>query len=451
MPSEYDYELVVIGAGSGGLAAAKRAAKLGKKVAIAEKDHLGGTCVNRGCIPTKLMIYAAEFAQQQRLASDYGWANQKRQFDRTFDWTFDWPSFKQKMDSHVLSLRETQAENLKGVDILRGQAEFIDAHTLKLNDREITAQFVLIAVGSRPKMPDIEGIEHAMDSRDIFDLASLPKSLLIVGGGYIGVELAQVMRYYGCEVTVVDSQPHVLNGFDCDVQKRVKQILIDDGIKVIDSARLEKIEQAGNSLSATLENGKQVEADKVLSALGRTANIDTLNLKAVGVTTHKGKIVVDRQKRTKEENVFAVGDCTDTIMLTPVAIAEGEAAVETMFGNKATEIDYRWVPSAVFLQPEVAMVGPTEEEAKAQGEDFEVVSTTFMPLRHAVSPEPLEAMIKLIVRPGDRQILAVHMVAPRAADLVQTLVPALKKGLSVDELREIIPIHPSTGEEIFSL
>ena len=447
MPSEYDYELVVIGAGSGGLAAAKRAAKLGKRVAIAEKNHLGGTCVNRGCIPTKLMIYAAEFAQQQRLASDYGWANQKRQSDRTFDW----PSFKQKMDSHVLSLRETQAKSLKGIDILRGQAEFADAHTLKLNNREITAEFVLIAVGSRPKMPDIEGIEHAMDSRDVFDLESLPKSLLIVGGGYIGVELAQVMRYYGCEVTVVDSQPHVLNGFDCDVQKRVKQILIDDGIKVIDSARLEKIEPTRNSLLATLENEKQVEADKVLCALGRTANIDTLNLKAVGVTTHKGKIVVDRQKRTKAETVFAVGDCTDTVMLTPVAIAEGEAAVETMFGNKETKIDYRWVPSAVFLYPEVAMVGPTEEEAKAQGEDFEVVSATFTPLRHAISTEPLEAMIKLIVRPSDRQILGVHMVAPRAADLVQTLVPALKKGLSVDELREIIPIHPSTGEEIFSL
>ena len=450
MPSEYDYELVVIGAGSGGLAAAKRAAELGKKVAIAEKNHLGGTCVNRGCIPTKLMIYAAEFAQQQRLASDYGWVKQKRQFDQIFDW----PSFKQKMDSHVLSLRKTQAENLKGIDILRGQAEFADAHTLKLNDQEITAQFVLIAVGSRPKMPDIEGIELAMDSRDVFDWESLPKSLLIVGGGYIGVELAQVMRYYGCEITVVDSQPHVLNGFDCDVQKRVKQILIDDGIKVIDSARLKKIEQTENSLLATLENEKQekqVEADKVLCALGRSANIDTLNLAAVGVTTHKGKVVVDRQKRTKEENVFAAGDCTDTMMLTPVAIAEGKAAVETMFGNKATEIDYRWVPSAVFLHPEVAMVGPTEEEAKTQGEDFEVVSTTFTPLRHAISTEPLEAMIKLIVRPSDRQILAVHMVAPRAADLVQTLVPALKKGLSVDELREIIPIHPSTGEEIFSL
>lgn len=449
MSSEYDYELVVIGAGSGGLAAAKRAAKLGKKVAIAEKNHLGGTCVNRGCIPTKLMIYAAEFAKQQRLANDYGWANQKRQSDRTFDWA----SFKQKMDSHVLLLRETQAENLEdiGIDVLRGQVEFANAHTLRLNDRKITAQFVLIAVGSRPKMPDIEGINYAMDSRDVFDLESLPKSLLIVGGGYIGVELAQVMRYYGCEVTVVDSQPHVLDGFDCDVQKRVKQILVNDGIKVIDSARLEKIEQAGSSLWATLENRKKVEADKVLCALGRSANIDTLNLEAVGVTTHKGKIVVDAHKRTQEESIFAVGDCTDTVMLTPVAIAEGKAAVETMFGNREMKVSYRWVPSAVFLHPEVAMVGPTEQEAKAQGEDFEVVSATFTPLRHAISTEPLEAMIKLIVRPSDRQILGVHMVAPRAADLVQMLVPALKQGLSVDELREIIPIHPSTGEEVFSL
>ncbi len=447
MPSEYDYELVVIGAGSGGLGAARRAAKLGKKVAIAEKNHVGGTCVNRGCIPTKLMIYAAEFAEHQDLAGDYGWANQKRQSDRMFDW----PSFKQAMDSHVRSLRKTQVENLEGIDLLRGQVEFADAHTLKLNDREITAQFVLLAVGSRPKLPDIEGIEYAISSRDVFNLETLPKSLLVVGGGYIGVEMAQVMRYYGCEVTVVDSRPHVLDGFDCDVQEKVKQILIDDGIRVIDSARLEKIEQAGSCLAATLEGRKMIEADKVLCALGRSANIDTLNLDAVGVTTHKGKIVVDEQKRTKEENVFAVGDCIDTMMLTPVAIAEGETAAETMFGDKKAKVDYRWVPSAVFLHPEVAMVGSTEEEAKEQGEGFEVVSTTFTPLRYAISAEPLEAMIKLIVRPSDQQILGVHMVAPRAADLVQTLVPALKKGLSVDELREIIPIHPSTGEEIFSL
>ncbi|MGB3298070.1 MAG: NAD(P)/FAD-dependent oxidoreductase [Phormidesmis sp.] len=447
MASKYDYELVVIGAGSGGLSAARRAAKLGKRVAIAEKNHVGGTCVNRGCIPTRLMVYAAEFAKQQQLAGDYGWVNQKRRSDRVFDWA----SFRQTMDGHVRSLRKRQAESLENIDILRGQAEFIDAHTLKIDERKVTAQFVLIAVGSRPKMPDIEGINYAMDSRDVLNLESLPESLLVVGGGYIGIEIAQVMRCYGCEVTVVESNPYVLDGFDCDVQKRVKQLLIDDGIKVVDDARLKKIERVDSALAATLGNGKTVEADKILCALGRTANIDTLNLAAVDVITHKGKIVVDEQKRTQEESIFAVGDCTDTIMLTPVAIAEGKAAVEAMFEGKAAKLDYRWVPSAVFLHPEVAMVGPTEEEAKDQGEDFEIVSTTFTPLRYAISAEPLEAMIKLIVRSSDQQILGVHMVAPRAADLVQALVPALKKGLSVDELREIIPIHPSTGEEIFSL
>lgn len=445
MAEQYDYELIVIGAGSGGLAAAKKAAKLGKRVAIAEKNHIGGTCVNRGCIPTKLMIYAAEFAQQQSIASAYGWKGDDR--------VFDWPSFKQAMDSHVRSLREMQADSLEGVDILRGQAEFVDAHTLAVEDRKVTAQFVLLAVGGRPLMPGIEGIEHAMDSRDVLNLETLPKTLLIVGGGYIGVELAQVLHYMGCEVTVADSQPHVLDGFDCDVQERVKHILEGDGVRVIDSARLEKIEKTEAGIEASLDNGQSVEADKVLCALGRKANTDTLNLDAVDVTTNKkNQIVVNEQGRTKEESVFAVGDCTDTILLTPVAIAEGEAVVKTIFGNSKAQVDYRWVPSAVFMHPsEVAMVGPTEAEAKEQGTDFDVLCDTFSPLRFAITDKSVEAMIKLIVRSSDQQILGVHMIAPRAADLMQTLVPALKKGLTVDELREVIPIHPSTGEEIFSL
>ena len=447
MPSNYDYDLLVVGAGSGGLSAAKRAAKLGKKVAIAEKKHLGGTCVNRGCIPTKMMIYAAEFAKQRSIASDYGWTNKKREFDDQFDWL----SFKQSMDSHVESLRKMQAENLEGVEILRGQAEFVDTHRLKVDGREVTSEFVLLSVGSRPKLPDLEGMDLALDSRDVFDLESLPASFAIIGGGYIGVELAQVFQFYGCKVTLVDSQPYVLDGFDADVQKRVKQILTDNGVTVVDADRLEKIEKDNSGFTATLESGKTVSADRIICALGRTANVDTLNLDAVGVTAEKGKIVVDECKRTNVETVFAVGDCTDTVMLTPVAIAEGEAAVETMFSGKEKKIDYRWVPSAVFLDPEIAMVGPTEEQAKEQGEAFEVVSSTFTPLRYAITSESLEAMIKLLVRSSDQQILAVHMVAPRAADLVQTLVPALKKGLTVDELREVIPIHPSTGEEIFSL
>lgn len=445
MAAQYDYELVVIGAGSGGLAAAKQAAKLGKRVAIAEKNHIGGTCVNRGCIPTKLMIYAAEFAQHQSIASSYGWKGDRKQFD--------WPSFKQAMDSHVRSLRDTQADSLEGIDILRGQAEFVDAHTLAIGNRKITTQFVLLAVGGRPLMPGIEGIEHAMSSRDVLNLETLPKSLLIVGGGYIGVELAQVLHYMGCETTVVDSKPHVLDGFDCDVQERVKHILMADGIEVIDSDRLKKIEKTADGIVATLDSGKAIKADKVLCALGRKANTDTLNLDAVDVTTNKKhQIVVNEQGRTKAENVFAVGDCTDTILLTPVAIAEGEATAKAIFGDTSAKVDYRWVPSAVFMHPsEVAMVGPTETEANEQNKDFEVLRSTFSPLRYSITDKSVEALIKLIVRPNDQQILGIHMIAPRAADLMQALVPALKKGLTVEELREIIPIHPSTGEEIFSI
>lgn len=443
MTEKYDYDLAVIGSGSGGLAAARRAKKLGKRVAIAEKNVIGGTCVNRGCIPTKLMIYAAEFARSQRLAGDYGWSACDRQFD--------WKTFKQAMDSHVSSIRESQIEGLEGIDILRGQAEFVDAHTLEISGQQVSAQFVLLAVGARPNMPDIPGIDCAIDSKDVFEIEDLAASFIIVGGGYIGVEFAQVFRYFGREVTVVDSNPHVLDGFDEEVQKRVKKILEKDGVKVIDSARLKKIEKTENGFKTILEGSTTASASQVMCALGRKANIETLNLEAVKVTTQKGKIVVDAYKRTQENNIFAIGDCTDTIMLTPVAKAEGEAAVDTLFGEPR-QVDCRWVPSAVFIEPEVAMVGPTEAEASEQGLNFEVKCNTFTPLKDAIaSVASTEALIKLIVDKDSQQILGVHLVAPRAADLIQMLVPALKKGLTLSELRETISIHPSTGEELFCL
>ena len=441
MAAEYDYDLVVVGSGSGGLSAARTARDLGKRVAIAEKNVVGGTCVNRGCIPTKLMIYAAEFAKSHEIASDYGWS----MGDRTFDWTL----FKRAMDSHVQSVRESQIEGLEGIDLIRGQAEFVDAHTLKVDGKEISTDFVLLAVGARPMMPDLPGIEYALDSKDVFGLDTLPTSWVVVGGGYIGVELAQVFRCYGCKVTVVDSKPHVLDGFDGQVQKRVRQILEDDGIKVVDNARLKEIEKSDDGFTVTLSNDTTESASQVICALGRSANIEALNLDAVAVTTNKGKIIVDEHKRTKAQNVFAVGDCTDTIMLTPVAIAEGEAAVKTMFDNPQ-KVDYRWVPSAVFMHPEVAMVGPTEEEAKEQNISFEKLCSTFTPLKYGMANKnSMEAFIKLMVDPSTREIVSLHIVAPRAADMIQMLVPALRKGLTLDELQQTISIHPSTGEELF--
>ncbi len=445
--AKHDYDLLVVGSGSGGLSAAKTARDMGKRVAIAEKNKVGGTCVNRGCIPTKLMVYAGEFAKSQKIAGDYGWAGSDR--------TFDWQRFKQAMDSHVEAIRESQIEGLEGIDLLRGQAEFVDKHTLTVDGEKITAEFVLLAVGARPKMPDLPGIEYALDSKDIFELEALPESWVVVGGGYIGVELAQVLRCYGCEVTVVDSKPHVLDGFDAQVQKRVRQILEDDGIKVVDQARLKEIEKTDDGFTVILESNTTESttesAQRVICALGRSANVETLNLDAVGVTTQKGKIVVDEYKRTEAQNVFAVGDCTDTIMLTPVAIAEGKAAVETIFGEP-TKVDYRWVPSAVYMHPEVAMVGPTEETAAEQGLDFEKVCSTFTPLKYGMAKsDSMEAFMKLLVEPKSQQIISLHLVAPGAADMIQMLVPALKKGLTLEELNETIPVHPSTGEELFGM
>ena len=445
--ANFDYDLVVIGAGSGGLRAAKQAAKLGKRVAIVEKADIGGTCVNRGCIPTKLMVYAADFAKQQSMAEDYGWVNPEG--------LFDWSAFKEAMDKHIQSLRKTQAENLDGIDIIRGQAKFVDAHTLTVDgsadSNNVTSNYVLIAVGSRPMMPDIPGIDQALTSRDIFQLKELPESIVIVGGGYIGVEFAQVLRSFGCQVTLVDSKPHVLDNFDADLQKRVKQILVDDGVKVVDNARLESIEKGNNTFITQLDNNESYKASQVLCALGRQANIDTLDIDRVRVKTQKNKLVTDDSGRTDEPNIFAVGDCTDKILLTPVAQVEAEAAVQTMFGEPV-DVSYRWVPSAVFMHPEVAMVGLTEQAAKEEYDGtVEVHCDTFSPLKYSITDESVKSVIKLVCDRDSQKILGVHLLAPRAADIVQSLVPALKKGLTKTELDETVGIHPSIGEEIFAL
>ncbi|MEM1251905.1 MAG: FAD-dependent oxidoreductase [Cyanobacteria bacterium P01_H01_bin.21] len=443
MTAKYDYELIVIGAGSGGLAAARAAAKLGKRVAIAEKADIGGTCVNRGCIPTKLMIYAAQFAKQQKIAGSYGWVNPEG--------LFDWPDFKQTMDNYISSLRQTQTESLEGIEILRGEATFIDAHTLAINKETITTEFVLIAVGSRPLMPDIRGIEHALTSRDIFHLETLPESFLIVGGGYIGVEFSQVLRSFGCRVTLVDSNPNVLDTFDQDIQKRVKQILVDDRIRIVDGTRLKEIEKGTGTLTAALDNGWNLKAQTILCALGRKANIDTLNIDAVNVTQKKNKIVVNTHGQTQEPNIFAVGDCTDRMLLTPVAKAEADVAIKAMFSNKEPEVDYFWIPSAVFMHPEIATVGLTEEEARKQHGPVEIHCNKFTPLKYAMASESPDAFIKLITLPKSQDIVGIHLIAPRAADIIQALVPALKKGLTKEELDRTIGIHPSVGEEIFAL
>lgn len=445
MTQQYDYELVVIGAGSGGLSAAKRAAKLGKKVAIIEKNVIGGTCANRGCIPTKLMTYAAGFAKQRAVSKDYGWDVDKSDSQRAFDW----PTFKQAMDAHIADIRDSITESLEGVEIVRGKAEFVDAHTLQVGDRKVTAEFVLLAVGGRPKMPDIPGIEYAIDSRDAISFDTLPESLIVVGGGYIGVELAQIFCSFGCKVTLVESNPFVLDGFDQDIQQRTKQFLVDDGVEVLDDARLKEIGKGPDGLVATLSDGTTVSAQKVLCALGREANTDTLNLEATEVATEKGMVVVGEGGRTQVPNIFAIGDCTATMLLTPVAKAEGSAAVSTMFEGRQVSIDYDWVPTAVFTHPEVAMVGLLERGAREQSEKIEVISKAFSPLKYAMSDDSMEAFIKLVVDSTSGQVLGIHMLAPRAADIVQALVPALKKGLTVSELQETIAIHPSTGEEVF--
>ena len=442
-PAKYDYDLLVIGAGSGGMSAARLAAQYGKQVAIVEKSLVGGTCVNRGCVPTKLMVYAAEFAQQQEVAQDYGWVNPEG--------LFDWSDFRQAMDEHIQSIRNSQTDNLEAVDIIQAEAKFVDSYTLSIGERQVTAEFILIAVGSQPLMPDLPGIEHAITSRDIFKLETLPETILVAGGGYIGVEFSQIMKSFGCRVTLVDSDRYVLNGFDEDIQKRVKEILVEDGIRLIDGSHLASIEQGNGTLIANLDNGWSLKAQKVLCALGREANIHSLNLDAVGVGVKNNRIAVNTQGQTKTSNIFAIGDCTDKMLLTPVAKAEAAVAVKAMFTDSQPQVDYFWIPSAVFMQPEVATVGLTESEARRQHPKVETHCNTFTPLKYAITDKASKAFIKVVVNGHTAKILGIHLISPRAADIVQALVPALEKGLTKPELDQTVGIHPSVGEEVFAL
>jgi glutathione reductase (NADPH) len=438
-----DVDLFVIGGGSGGVRAARIAAGHGARVAIAEDRDFGGTCVVRGCIPKKLFVYAAEFAHRAEDAAAYGW-----RFDKS---TFDWPTLVANKDKEVRRLsglyRQTLEKNR--VQIHDGRARLLDAHTIEVAGKRVTTDVVLIATGGRPSLPSVPGCELGISSDEAFHLPALPKRVTIVGGGYIGVEFASIFAGLGAKVTLIHRSEFVLRGFDLDVRGRLTEALERLGVEVRMSCEVLRLQKQGDGILVDCRNDASHAADAVLFATGRVPNTRDLGLEAVGVKLgERGEVEVDRFSQSSVKHVYAVGDCTDRMALTPVAIREGHAFADSVFGKTPTPIEHKNIPTAVFSRPPAAGVGLREDEAREQFANVDVYQTSFRPLFHTMTGRDEPVMMKLVVDGKTDRVLGAHMVGAGAADIIQIMTIAVVKGMTKRELDQIYALHPTTAEEI---
>ena len=451
----YDYDLFVIGAGSGGVRAARIAAQSGAKVAIAEEFRIGGTCVIRGCVPKKFMVYASDFGGKVQEARDYGWDVENR--------GFDFPKFMSNMHAEVDRLSGIYLRNLAnaGVDVFEERAEMQDANTIVLKDsgKTFSVDKILIATGGTPWRPspeDLPGVEHTITSDQVFDLEELPKHIVIAGGGYIACEFAHIFAGLGVETCLVYRGDTVLNGFDWDVRTAVHEGLKEAGVRVITSTIFEQIETLEGEdcpYCIHLENGTKLQADVVLMAVGRRAATDGLGCDRAGVKlSEKGAVIVDDDSRSSVPNIFAVGDVTDRIQLTPVAIREGHSFADTVFGNKEWRFEHDYVASGVFTQPEVGTVGMTEAEARKALDKVDIYKTRFKPMKQALLEDGEErVMMKLVVNGETDQVVGVHIVSPEAAEMIQMIGIAVKMGVTKAQFDATCAVHPTIGEEIVTM
>ena len=444
----YDYDLFVIGGGSGGIAAGRRAAQYGAKVAVAEYDRLGGTCVNRGCIPKKLMVYASHFPDLFEDAQGFGWSAVQS--------TLDWQKMITAVNKELERLNGVY-QNMLGnakVELFRGYAKFLDPHTLEIEDRKVTADKILIAVGGHPVKPDIPGIEHAITSDDMFLLNEQPKSILIMGGGYIGVEFACIMNGLGSDVTQLIRRNLILQGFDDDIRSNIQEGMESHGIEILTSCEASSIEKTPEGLKVTLGSKHQetIVVDVILAATGRKPKLKNLGLENADVEINNGAIAVDKYSQTSQQNIFAVGDCTDRMNLTPVAIGEGRAFADTQFGGHSRTMSYENIPTAIFSTPEAATVGLTEVQAREQyGDAVKVYRTKFKPTYHSLSGRDERVMVKLVVAEDTDKVLGAHMVGEHAAEIIQGMAIALKMGATKKDFDATVGIHPSVAEEFVTL
>ncbi|KFE65416.1 glutathione-disulfide reductase [Hyalangium minutum] len=444
---QYDFDLFTIGAGSGGVASSRRAGAYGARVAICEEDRVGGTCVLRGCVPKKLLVYGAHFRHDFEDAAGFGWSVPEPKHD--------WKKLQVAKDKELDRLNGVYKRLLRdaGVQLIEGRGRIVDAHTVEVAGKQYTAAHILVSTGSRPFLPEHPGIEHVITSDGALNLKELPRRIIIVGGGYIAVEFAGIFNALGAKVTVLIRGDTVLRGFDDDVRAFLTQELRKKGIDIRSEVFVRDIEKRSDgTLSVLTRMGDTPEADAVMFATGRVPNTQGLGLEEVGVKLDaRSAVVVDEGSRTSVESIYAVGDVTDRLNLTPVAIAEGRALSETLFNNNPVKMDHTGVPSAVFSQPPVGTVGLTELEARELHGEVDVYASSFRPMKHTLSGREERSMMKVIVERSSGRVLGFHMVGADAPEIVQGLAVALKCGVTKKQLDSTVGIHPTAAEEFVTL
>jgi glutathione reductase (NADPH) len=446
MTTEKDYDLMVIGAGSGGVRAARIAAGLGAKVAIAEKHRIGGTCVIRGCVPKKLLVYGAHFAEDLDDARRFGW--------QVTAATFDWPTLRDNVLAEVARISGLYRETLEnhGVDIYEGHAAVTGPNSVRIDGRTFGAKFILIATGARPQLLQVPGIEHVITSNEAFHLERLPARILIAGGGYIANEFAGIFNELGSKVTLVNRSDQILRSYDAQIRDRLMQISTAKGIQFLFNGPLHRIERRADGVLDVHLGDMRVECEAMMCAVGRVPNTEQLGLDSAGVELDaNGAVRVDEYSRSTCPSIYAVGDVTNRVQLTPVAIREGQAFAETVFGNKPTKVDYNCIPSAVFSHPPLAGVGLTEEQARLKLGDVRIHTSDFRPMKNVLANRNERSLYKLVVDATDDRIVGAHMIGPDAPEILQVLAVAVKARLKKSQLDEVVAIHPTMAEELVLL
>jgi glutathione reductase (NADPH) len=446
--AEYDYDLFVIGAGSGGVRGARLASELGARVGIAEEYRIGGTCVIRGCVPKKLLVYGSRYGGEIEDARAFGWTCD--------DLRFEWPTLIHNVQREIDRLNGVYTRTLDhaGVDRFLTHATVEGPHTVRLADRDrpFSTKYILVAAGSHPVMPKVPGAEHLISSNECFQLEALPDSIVIIGAGYIGMEFASIFAGLGVAVTVLYRGDQVLRDFDMDLRDGVAEAMCDRGVDLRMNANVAAIEKEGSGYRVALKEGGAVSAALVMAATGRAPNTAELGLQQAGVELGwNGHVVVDEYSKSSVDSIYAVGDVTDRKNLTPVAIREATAFVETAFENKPTAMDYAFIPTAVFSEPEIGTVGLSEEAAREMYRAVDIYKSSFKPMRATLSGRNEKVLMKLVIDAETDNLLGCHMLGPDAAEIVQMAAVALKLGVTKAQLDSTMALHPSVAEELVTM
>lgn len=443
---KFDYDLFVIGAGSGGVRAARMASSFGARVAITEDRYLGGTCVNVGCVPKKLLVYASHFSEDFENARGFGW-----KVDST---DFNWQQLIKNKNTEIERLNGVYAKILDGAGVKRieGHGSLVDKYTVVVDGKNYSAERILIATGGWPSIPDIPGKEHVISSNEVFFLETLPEKVVIVGGGYIAVEFAGIFNGFGVDTTLLYRGPLFLRGFDQDIREFLAEEMQKKGIKLKFETNLVSVEKVNRQLQATLTDKSTLLADQILYATGRKPKTEGMGIESLGINLDKNAaIVVNDQYQTNIPSIYAVGDVTNRVNLTPVALAEGMFLARYLYDDESSPVDYDNIPTCVFSQPNIGTVGLTEEEAREKYKQIDIYKSSFTPMKHTLSGDNEKTFMKLIVDKQSDLVVGVHMVGPEAGEIIQGIGIAMKAGASKTDFDQTIGIHPTTAEEFVTM